>query len=865
MSQDDDRAAVPRPVITRCILCAALLGIASITGPAAAATARPTMQTVIVTMQPSPAIAPIPGVQGDSRVADKLRRRSATHQRDLRSALVAQRARGRVRSWTPLWIADAIEVTATADLVAEFARRPDVASVTPNRVAAIAPTAVPASEPGIALVGAPDAWALGHTGQGVVVASLDTGVDVTHPALAASWRGGTNSWFDPYGQHPTTTVPFDLIGHGTSTAGVMVGADGIGMAPGAKWIAARVFNDQNTATVAEIHKAFQWVLDPDGNPLTHDAPSIVLNSWNGTTLGCDLTFRPDLQALAAAGILAVFAAGNDGPGPASNASPANLPEAFAVGATDVSDVIAPFSSRGPSRCALKQAELPAVTAPGVLVRTSALMGGFVDETGTSFAAPHVAGAAALILSAARGTTAVGLRDVMTQTARDLGPVGRDDTYGFGRIDTLAAIQAATALPPVVDTVPPDTLQVVVTPPAINAGPVTVAAIVTDAASPVASAEAFLDVAGPNGSGIALLPVDGAFDTQSERVSGAVPAGMIAAAAVGHHQILVRGKDAAGNWGPVAAAAFTIDRDGPTVTGGFDATAVATRGDRVIATLDAADPANGADPPAAVAQAEVTVDSAVGPAATIAAVDGALDSSVEALRLIIDTATLTPGAHQVAVRVRDAVGNWGAPRVSTVEVRPGGELFTDGFESGGTARWSQRVGSPKVVRRARVVGSFGLAVSATGRSRLSYLQDASPQQESAYVASVAVDARHVVARRRDILTGIDAAGATVFAIQLKAPRMGVPSVRAVVGRAATRWQRLQRGVATVGLEWRSASSGSLVLSVAGTRLAPLPVAGSARLDGIRLGVVSPGVRGDHGELRLDTFRSSRLTDGDLTVG
>ena len=318
MSQDDDQAAVPRPVITRCILCAALLGLASITGPAAAATARPTMQTVIVTMQPSPAIAPTPGAQGDSRVADKLRRRSATHQRDLRSALVAQRARGRVRSWTPLWIADAIEMTATADLVAEFARRPDVASVTPNRVAAIAPTAVPASEPGIALVGAPDAWALGHTGQGVVVASLDTGVDVTHPALAASWRGGTNSWFDPYGQHPTTTVPFDLIGHGTSTAVVMVGADGIGMAPGARWIAARVFNDQDTATVAEVHKAFQWVLDPDGNPLTHDAPSIVLNSWNGTTLGCDLTFRPDLQALAAAGILAVFAAGNDGPGPASS-------------------------------------------------------------------------------------------------------------------------------------------------------------------------------------------------------------------------------------------------------------------------------------------------------------------------------------------------------------------------------------------------------------------------------------------------------------------------------------------------------------------------------------------------------------------
>ena len=858
-SQDATRRCGPAKVTA---FAAALLGVASITWSASAAPAQLTMQTVIVAMRPSPTVVPVPGGHGDDRIAGTLRRRSADHQRGLRSALLAQRARGRVRSWTPLWIADAVEVTATPGVVAELARRPDVASVTPNRVAAIAPTAVPVSEPGIALVGGPDAWALGHTGQGVVVASLDTGVDVTHPALAASWRGGTNSWFDPYAQHPTMTVPFDPIGHGTATAGVMVGADGIGMAPGARWIAARVFNDQDTATVAEVHKAFQWVLDPDGNPLTHDAPSIVLNSWNGTALGCDPMFEPDLQALAAAGILAVFAAGNQGPGAGSNASPANLPEALAVGATDVNDVISPFSSRGPSNC--RHSEVPAVTAPGVGVRTSALSGGFASLDGTSFAAPHVAGAAALILSAAPSTTAVGLRDLLTQTARDLGPIGKDDTYGFGRIDTLTAVQAAIAVPPVADTVPPDTLQVAATPLASVAGPVTITAIVTDAASLVASAEAFLDVAGPNGSGVVLAPVDGAFDTQSERVGGALPAAMIAAAAVGHHQILVRGQDAAGNWGPFAAAALTIDRDGPIVTGGVDAPTIATRGDRVIVALSAADPPNGADPPAAVAQTEVTIDSATAPAAAIPAVDGAFDSSVEAVRLVIDTATLIPGSHHVAVRARDAVGNWGAPRISTVEVRPDGELFADGFESGGTARWSQRVGSPKVVRRARVSGSFGLAISARP-TRLSYLEDASPDRESAYAASVALDARVLVARRRDILTGIDAGGSTVFAIQLRALRMGVPSVRAVVGGAVTPWQGLRRGVATVALEWRSASSGSLVLSVDGTRLAAVPVPGTARLDRIRLGVVTPGARGDGGELRLDTFRSSRLTDGDLTIG
>jgi hypothetical protein len=293
---------------------------------------------------------------------------------------------------------------------------------------------------------APALWDLGYRGQGIVVANMDTGVDVTHPDLASRWRGGTNSWYDPNGQHPAT--PTDVSGHGTWTMGVMVGGDAggssIGVAPDATWIAVKIFNDRGTATSTGIHQGFQWLLDPDGNPATADAPDVVNNSWATSASGCLLDFQPDLASLRAAGILPIFAAGNYGPLPGSSSSPANVPEAFAVGATDDTDALYPYSSRGPSPCG--QPVYPQLAAPGVGIHTTDLYGLYADPTGTSVAAPHVAGVLALLLQAFPGMSADRQAAALENSAADLGAAGADNNYGYGRLDALAAYQWLATTP-----------------------------------------------------------------------------------------------------------------------------------------------------------------------------------------------------------------------------------------------------------------------------------------------------------------------------------------------------------------------------------------------------------------------------------
>jgi len=382
-----------------------------------------------------------------SAVVRRLRSDTSRSQTSLRARLRSLAAQGEVTDVTPLWVTNAVAVTATAAAVRELAGRPDVESIRPDPMTLRTMSAPP--EPNITAVGAPELWSTNQTGQGVVVATLDSGADLANPDLAGRWRGGTNSWYDPYGEHPDG--PVDLTGHGTATLGAMVGGDdagtAYGMAPGATWIAARVFDDRGAASATAIHEAFQWLLDPDGDPSTADAPQIVNSSWViGTGPSCDLAFQADVQALRAAGIMPVFAAGNFGPYAATSASPANYPESISVGAVDAAGVVWAYSGAGPTGCAGRTRVFPDLVAPGVGVLAADRYDGYTHLSGTSVAAPHVSGALALLAGAHPLASPDAFERALTTSAVDLGALGPDDRYGFGLVD-VAAADAALAVPP----------------------------------------------------------------------------------------------------------------------------------------------------------------------------------------------------------------------------------------------------------------------------------------------------------------------------------------------------------------------------------------------------------------------------------
>jgi serine protease AprX len=346
-----------------------------------------------------------------------------------------------------LWIISAVAANVPADVIDQLRQDPEVLGIRLDQVLESPfPMAGSAAFPewNIAVVAAPELWRLGYLGGSVVVATMDTGVDGQHPDLTAGFRGGNNSWFDPYGQHAT---PYDRTGHGTQVMGIIAGGElggsAIGVAPQAKWIAAKIFNDAGTATESAIHASYQWLLDPDGDPQTDDAPDVVNNSWSFSSAGvCDTTFQADIDALKAADIAMVFSAGNFGPAAGSGVSPANNPGALSIGALDAEGLVASFSSRGPSTC--DDSLLPDLVAPGDGVQTTDLSFGgnpyYVAVSGTSFAAPHVAGVLALLRDAAPPAGVDELESAIIGSAIDAAIPGPDQETGYGLVNAVAALE-----------------------------------------------------------------------------------------------------------------------------------------------------------------------------------------------------------------------------------------------------------------------------------------------------------------------------------------------------------------------------------------------------------------------------------------
>lgn len=382
------------------------------------------------------------------RVIEVLQAIARESQRDILSYLENKQATEEVERIRSFWVFNGLAASATKEIIYELAARDDVDWISQNR-----PIPLPELLPGkqiptievaewnIQKIRAPEVWDLGYDGTGIVVGSFDSGVDWNHRDLSTRYRGGSNSWYDPYGQHST---PFDNNGHGTHTTGIILGGNAsgryIGVAPGARWIAAKGWNDLGQADTEMFHLIFQWFMDPDENPGTPDAPDVVNNSWSRVTSGCQNEFRDDCRAWVAAGIFPAFCAGNYGAGSYSVRSPGNYPwnedevNAFAMGATDSQDGIWSSSSRGPSPC--NQEICPEASAPGVNVKSAWPGGDYNHLNGTSMACPHLTGSIALLLDIDPELTLAELGDALQNAAVDLGIPGEDNDYGAGRLELL---------------------------------------------------------------------------------------------------------------------------------------------------------------------------------------------------------------------------------------------------------------------------------------------------------------------------------------------------------------------------------------------------------------------------------------------
>ncbi|MEM9916679.1 MAG: S8 family peptidase [Bacteroidota bacterium] len=405
-------------------------------------------------------------------------------------------------SYRSFFIVNAIYAKGDYDLIQRLAKREEVASVDFNpqiqmeQIIEEAPTAdlrgKTTIEWGITMINADAVWDMGYRGQGVVVAGQDTGVEWFHPAIRSQYRGTTSdttanhdyNWHDAIREisdlHQDSVKTPDLNdcgldvayacddnNHGTFTVGLMVGEDGeeqIGVAPEASWIACRNM-ERGYGSPASYMECYEFFLAPTDlqgeNPAPDLAPHVVNNSWSCPEMeGCNASNWAMMEALVdnlkAAGIVVVVSAGNSGrSGCSSVSTPSAIFEnSFTVGVTASNDSIHAMSSRGPVTVDGSGRIKPNVVAPGIRVRSAVRRGNYQNGSGTSAAGPMVAGTVALMISAnpALAGEVEMIEDILESTAVPKttdemcggvdGQMVPNNTYGFGRIDALAAVQMA---------------------------------------------------------------------------------------------------------------------------------------------------------------------------------------------------------------------------------------------------------------------------------------------------------------------------------------------------------------------------------------------------------------------------------------
>ena len=293
----------------------------------------------------------------------------------------------------------------------------------------------------VPLIGAPQVWGDGPRGKGVRVAVVDTGVDATHPDLAG--RLILTQDFSGEGFQ-------DNHGHGTHVAGI-IGGNGtasngkyIGVAPEVSLMAAKVLKGDGSGLTSDVMSGVEWAVENGAQ---------VINLSLGSDGSCDGSdaLSQMCDAAVGRGIVMCVAAGNAGPAPRTVGSPGCARQVITVGATDDSDRVAGFSSRGPTA---DERAKPDICFPGVSIASTCAhgtgMGQVVDAyyttaSGTSMATPHCAGAAALLLQAKPSLTPAEIKDALLASAKDLSVDA--NSQGRGRAQVYQAYLGNSTPPP----------------------------------------------------------------------------------------------------------------------------------------------------------------------------------------------------------------------------------------------------------------------------------------------------------------------------------------------------------------------------------------------------------------------------------
>jgi subtilisin family serine protease len=306
-----------------------------------------------------------------------------------------------------------------------------------------------ANEWGVTKISAPSVWDLGYSGQGIVVSNIDSGVLYTHTALKSNFRS-SYGWYDPVTE---SANPYDDNGHGTHTLGTIAGSGGIGVAPGATWIACKGCRGRDCYE-SDLLSCAQFITCPTdtsgNNKDCSKAPDVVSNSWGGGQ--GDTFYDAAITTWRSAGIIPIFSIGNAGPACGTANSPGDNANVISVGATTSTDGLGSYSSKGPSVNGLVKPEL---SAPGSSVRSAWYTSNSAYNTidGTSMACPHVSGTVALLLSAKSTLTYEEIKSTLiSTTSKTISSTGytcgstRDATipnnqFGYGRLNALSAVQS----------------------------------------------------------------------------------------------------------------------------------------------------------------------------------------------------------------------------------------------------------------------------------------------------------------------------------------------------------------------------------------------------------------------------------------